>query len=264
MTTATTSAAAILGRHVWSELMTTDVKGAETFYDKVVGWTSSGSSNAQMEYYEFKRADGVSIGGLMERPKGMHMPPFWSMYIAVPNFEDGIAHVKRLGGSELSGVIDVPTVGRMQMVKDPQGAAFYVIQLQNPGNSVEQDPLVGDASWLELMTTDAPAAMEFYQNLFGWEPGDAMDMGPDGKYQMFKHGDRVIGGMMKKPPQLAQMPPFWGIYFRVPDIDEAVERIKANGGTIMNGPIEVPGGDRIVNALDPQGASFSLHAKKTA
>jgi uncharacterized protein len=262
MTTATTSAAAILGRHVWSELMTTDVKSAQRFYDTVIGWTSSGSSNSQMEYYEFKRADGVPIGGLMERPQGMNMPPFWSMYIAVPSFEDAIAHVKRLGGSEMSGVIDVPSVGRMQMVKDPQGAAFYVIQLQNPGNSVEQDPKVGDASWLELMTTDAPAAMKFYQDLFGWQQGDAMDMGPDGKYQMFTHGGRTIGGMMKRPSQLAQMPPFWGIYFRVSDIDKAVERIKANGGTIMNGPMEVPGGDRIVNALDPQGAGFSLHAKK--
>jgi len=264
MTTATTSASTILGRHVWSELMTTDVKTAQAFYDTVVGWTSSGSSNPQMEYYEFKRADGVPIGGLMPRPQGMNMPPFWSMYIAVPHFAEGVAHVKRLGGREMSGVIDVPNVGRMQMLTDPQGAAFYVIELQNTGNYPDHDPQIGDASWLELMTTDGPAAMTFYREMFGWEPADAIDMGADGKYQMFKRGDRTIGGMMKKPAQLAQMPPFWGIYFRVPDIDAAVERIKANGGTIINGPMEVPGGDKIVTALDPQGAGFSLHAKKTA
>ena len=52
------------------------------------------------------------------------------------------------------------------------------------------------------------------------------------------------------------------IYFRVPDINAAVERIKANGGQILNGPMEVPGGDWIVNAMDPQGGAFSLHAKK--
>lgn len=264
MTTATTSTAAILGRHVWSELMTTDLKGADAFYKNVVGWTSSRSANSPMEYYELKRPDGVPVAGLMERPKDMHMPPFWSMYIAVPDFREAIANVKRLGGSELSGVIDVPTVGRMEMVKDPQGACFYVIQLANPGNSVDQDPPVGDASWLELMTSDAPAAMKFYQDLFAWQPSEAMDMGPDGKYQMFNRGSRMIGGMMKKPAQLAQVPPFWNIYFRVPDIDAAVARIKANGGQIMNGPVEVPGGDKIVNALDPQGAGFSLHAKKTA
>ena len=58
----------------------------------------------------------------------MNMPPFWAMYVGVPKLEDAVAHIKRLGGSELSPVIDVPTVGRMQMMKDPQGAAFYIIQ----------------------------------------------------------------------------------------------------------------------------------------
>ena len=48
----------------------------------------------------------------------------------------------------------------------------------------------------------------------------------------------------------------------VPDINAATERIKANGGQILNGPMEVPGGDWIVNAMDPQGAAFSLHAVK--
>ena len=52
------------------------------------------------------------------------------------------------------------------------------------------------------------------------------------------------------------------LYFRVPDINAAAERVKKNGGTILNGPMEVPGGDWIVNAMDPQGAAFSLHARK--
>ena len=60
---------------------------------------------------------------------------------------------------------------------------------------------------------------------------------------------------MNKPPEMAHVPPNWQIYFRVPDINAAVERIKANGGKILNGPMEVPGGDWIVNAMDPQGAA---------
>jgi predicted enzyme related to lactoylglutathione lyase len=74
----------------------------------------------------------------------------------------------------------------------------------------------------------------------------------------------MIGGMMNKPPAMAQVPPYWAIYFRVPDINAAAERVKANGGTILNGPMEVPGGDWILTGMDPQGASFSLHAKKPA
>ena len=94
------------------------------------------------------------------------------------------------------------------------------------------------------------------------EPSEALDMGPMGKYQMFNRPHGMIGGMMNKPPEMAHVPPNWQIYFRVPDIAAAVERIKANGGQILNGPMEVPGGDWVVNAMDPQGAAFALHARK--
>src|ERR1700710_2805314 len=126
MTTA--APAQVLGRHVWSELMTTDTKAAENFYDKVIGWTSEPFAASPQPYTQFKRKGDVPVAGLMPRPDGMNLPPFWSMYVAVPKLEEAAALIKRLGGSELSEVIDVPTVGRMQMLKDPQGAAFYIIQ----------------------------------------------------------------------------------------------------------------------------------------
>ena len=114
------------------------------------------------------------------------------------------------------------------------------------------------------MTTDAPAAMTFYSQVFGWQPSEAMDMGAMGKYQMFNRPHGMIGGMMNKPPEMANVPPNWQIYFLVPDINAAIERIKANGGQILNGPMEVPGGDWILNGMDPQGAAFALHAKKAS
>ena len=159
-------------------------------------------------------------------------------------------------------MIEVPTVGRLQMMKDPQGAAFYIIQPSSQEERLEGAPEVGEGSWHELMTTDAPAAMQFYSEVFGWQAGETMDMGPMGKYHMFNRPHGMIGGMMNKPPEMAQVPPHWAIYFRVPEINAAIERITASGGQIVNGPMEVPGGDWVVNAMDPQGAAFSLHAKK--
>ncbi len=258
----TTAASTLLGRPVWYELMTTDTAAAETFYKNVVGWTTAPFDASPTPYSVFRRSGDVGIGGLMERPDGMNMPPFWAMYIAVPKFDDAVAHIKRLGGSELSPVIDIPQVGRMQMMKDPQGAAFYIIQPASSEERPETAPEVGEGSWHELMTTDAPAAMKFYSEVFGWQPSETMDMGPMGKYHMFNRPHGMIGGMMNKPKELAHVPPNWGIYFRVPDVNAAVERIKANGGKILNGPMEVPGGDWVVNAMDPQGAAFALHAKK--
>jgi predicted enzyme related to lactoylglutathione lyase len=259
----TTAVSPLLGRPVWYELMTTDPAAAEKFYDAVVGWSSAPFAGSPNPYTVFSRAGNVQVAGLMKTPPGMNMPPFWSMYIAVPKLEETEAQIKKLGGRELSGVIEVPSVGRMRMMTDPQGAAFYIIEPDSRSEGrPEGPPEIGEGSWHELMTTDVPAAMSFYQQVFGWQPSEAMDMGAMGTYQMFNRPHGMIGGMMKKPPEMANVPPHWGIYFLVPDINAATDRVKANGGKILNGPMEVPGGDWVVTAMDPQGAAFSLHARK--
>jgi predicted enzyme related to lactoylglutathione lyase len=69
-----------------------------------------------------------------------------------------------------------------------------------------------------------------------------------------------FGGMMDKP---AEAPiSAWAFYVNVDGIDAATERIKANGGQVLMGPHEVPGGSWIVQALDPQGANFALVSPK--
>jgi uncharacterized protein len=258
MSTATST---LLGRPLWYELMTTDKAAAETFYQNVVGWTATPFTGASQPYSTFNRTAEAPVAGVMKTPDGMNIPPFWAMYIGVPKLEDAMAHAERLGGSALSQVIEIPTVGRMRMMRDPQGAAFYLYEPASAPRTEEAAPEVGEASWHELMTTDAPAAMTFYSELFGWKESQAMDMGPMGKYHMFDRPHGMIGGMMNKGPEMAEVPPNWQIYFRVPDINAAVERIKQNGGQVINGPMEVPGGDWIVNGIDPQGAVFALHQK---
>lgn len=258
------AASTLLGRPLWYELMTTDMSAADAFYRTVVGWSSTPFDGAPQPYTMFSRSGHVPVAGLMTKPEDVPAPPFWAMYIGVPKLEDAAAHVKRLGGDELSPVITVPGVGRMQMVRDPQGAAFFIYEPATTDFPPEGAAEVGEGSWHELMTTDAAAAMTFYSELFGWQASETMDMGEMGKYHMFNRPHGMIGGMMNTPPEMAQVPPNWGIYFRVSDLDGAIERIKANGGQILNGPMEVPGGDRIVNAMDPQGAAFSLHERKAS
>ena len=261
MTTA--PAPAILGRPLWYELMTTDPAAARTFYKDVVGWDATAFDGAAQPYWMFNREGGAPVAGLMAKPDEMPFPPFWSMYVGVPQLESAAAAIERRGGRAVSPAITVPDVGRMRMMQDPQGAAFYFYEPAPMDLTAEGPPAVGQASWHELMTTDAPAALAFYQAVFGWEPSEAMDMGPMGKYHMFNRPHGMIGGMMNKPPMLADVPPNWQIYFRVPDIAAAVERVKAGGGQILNGPMEVPGGDQVLNAMDPQGAAFSLHERRS-
>jgi len=252
----------LLGRVLWYELLTTDMKAAEQFYKNVVGWTVSPFDGSPQPYDVLNREGGVGIGGVMTIPEGMGFPPHWGMYIGVPKLEDAVARIEGMGGSALSEVIEVPEVGRMRTMKDPQGAAFSILEPSMPGTPGENEPQIGDASWHELYTTDAEAAMKFYTEVFGWPATESMDMGAMGKYHMFGRGRTFGGGMMNKPPEMAQVPPHWGIYFRVPDVHQAAERVKAGGGQVLNGPMEVPGGDWVVNCMDPQGAAFSLHHKK--
>lgn len=148
----------------------------------------------------------------------------------------------------------------MAVVADPQGAAFAVYK---PAEATEQTwpPTSKMFSWNELATSDPVAATEFYKKIFGWDQTDDFDMGDGWMYYMYGHGDRTYGGIYKKPPDMPA-PPHWLHYIRVDDIDGAVERVKEHGGQVLNGPMEVPGGDRVAQCMDPQGAAFALHEAK--
>lgn len=252
----------LLGRPLWYELMTRDMQAAESFYTAVVGWTITPFAGSGQPYDMWTRAGGTPIGGVMTIPAGMNFPPHWMMYVGVEKLEDGVAHVRRLGGKALSEIIVVPEVGRMQVMQDPQGAAFSIYEPASPPREPEAPPQIGDVSWVELYTTDAAAALKFYSELFRWRESQTMDMGPMGKYHIFAR-QWDLGGMMNKTKDMAQMPPSWGLYFRVDDVRAASGRVSARGGQVLNGPMEVPGGDQIVNCMDPQGAAFSLHQKKS-
>jgi predicted enzyme related to lactoylglutathione lyase len=85
----------------------------------------------------------------------------------------------------------------------------------------------------------------------------AMDMGPMGTYQMFNRGSHALGGFMNKPPQMPA--PCWVLYIRVADLDAVCAAVTENGGQVMNGPMDVPGGDRVAHFMDAQGAMFAAH-----
>lgn len=247
------------GRPTWYELITSDPAGAAAFYGAVVGWGVKPFEGSPMPYQMWTRGDGTAVGGLMAIPPGQSFPPHWEMYVGVTSLDDAAAHIQRLGGRGLSPVIAIPDVGRIQTMQDPQGAVFAIHEPQGPGGGPETEAVDGDVAWRELMTHDSAAALGFYTEVFGWTNTSNFDMGPMGQYRMFGRAF-PLGGMMDKGPMMAQVPPNWGLYFRVPDVDAAAEQVKALGGRVVNGPMDVPGGARVVNVMDPQGAYFSLHA----
>ena len=111
-----------------------------------------------------------------------------------------------------------------------------------------------------LVGLDGATAFDFYARLFGWTKADAIDMGAMGIYQLFATGGAPVGGMMTKTPETPQ--PFWLYYFNVEAIDAAIARVEEGGGTLVNGPHEVPGGSFIAQCLDPQRAMFAMVAPR--
>jgi predicted enzyme related to lactoylglutathione lyase len=245
----------------WHELLTSDTKAAQKFYSDVVGWTAQDSGVPGQDYTVFN-AKGQGVGGMLritEEMAGHGARPAWLGYIAVDDVNAMAARVKREGGKVHREPFEIPGVIRSALVADPQGAAFYIARGLRPDAPA---PLLigtpGTTGWNELMAADWQSAFAFYEKLFGWTKDQAVDMGPMGTYQLFAAGGPAIGGMMNKPAAIPVA--FWGYYFNVPAIDAGTERIKAGGGKILNGPMEVPGGQWVVQAMDPQGAAFNLVA----
>ena len=192
----------------------------------------------------------------------MGAPPHWLMYVGTPSVDDSAARIAQLGGRVLKQPDDIPNTGRFAVVQDPFGATFGIFQPppNRPGRS--GPPGVGDFSWFELYTPNPEGAWQFYETLFGWEKTSAMDMGEMGVYQMFGRGGAIPNGGIMKPPPGA--PAAWMPYALVKDAKAAATIAAANGGKIVNGPMEVPGGDWIFQAMDPQGAMFAVHSLKPA
>ena len=114
----------------------------------------------------------------------------------------------------------------------------------------------GAFSWCELMTTDPDAAREFYTKLFGWG-SKPMDM-PNGQYTTLQVGDASVAGMMKIPADAQGMPPNWGCYVTVDDVDACCVRVKQLGGKVLMPVFEIPTVGRMAVIQDPQGATLSV------
>src|SRR6185295_2108298 len=250
------------GDFIWYELMTADPEGAKEFYDAVVGWTISEGAPEFNGYRMIGRSDGKSAGGVLPLTDEMQQHgarPTWLGYISVPDVDQATAAIAQAGGKALMPAFDIPNVGRIAMVADPQGAPFYVMKPTPPDPKAQSDVFSPTeqqrVGWNELNTSDPAAAREFYVGQFGWDDSQFMDMGEMGEYRFLEQNGTRIGALCGVMPGGQ---PAWRFYFRVPSIAKARDAVEARGGTVRMGPMQVPTGDYIIIGSDPQGAEFAL------
>lgn len=114
----------------------------------------------------------------------------------------------------------------------------------------------GAFSWNELLTTDVAGAKAFYGELLGWTLQDNNSHGMP--YTLAKIGEEMVGGIMAMPQQAQGMPPMWGGYVTVDDVDALIPRVERLGGKIIAPPMDIPDVGRFAVIQDPQGALLSL------
>lgn len=114
----------------------------------------------------------------------------------------------------------------------------------------------GAVSWNELMTTDVDGAKKFYSDLFGWKFEDMPT--EEMIYSVVQTNEDGIGGIMPMPKEAPPMPPFWGIYVTVDEVDKTVEKASTMGATVTVPPRDIEGVGRFAVLQDPQGAIISV------
>jgi len=251
------------GRFVWYDLMTTDQVAAKSFYNLIVGWGTQPLEGGDMPYTMWTCGE-TPIGGVMDLPPDVAAagaPPHWIAYVAVTDVAATCARAEELGGTILHPATDIDGAGSFAVIQDPQGAPFSVYNSKQLSTDEPTPAGPGEFSWHELATTDFEAGAEFYFELFGWESKEDMDMGDGWMYRIYGRPDSFsLGGMFTKPEEMPG-PPCWLYYITVDSVEETVAKVTEHGGQVLNGPMEVPGGDTIAQCLDPQGAAFALHSK---
>jgi predicted enzyme related to lactoylglutathione lyase len=249
------------GEFCWVDLATPDLDGAKSFYGELLGveWEPAPGSPEETGGYGFLVKDGKQVAG-MGPPQQEGQPPAWSSYIAVEDADATAERVKEAGGQVHADPFDLPNEsGRMAVLQDPTGAFVCINQQQkHPGAQLVNEP--GSWTWNNLMTRDVEAAKDFYGRVFGWTAAQP-EGAPDYIWNWQMDGQRWpegLAGMARMGSEMpSDAPPYWQVYFMVENADEAVEKTKAAGGSLIFGPLDIPIA-RMAVVFDPQGAAVSV------
>jgi uncharacterized protein len=246
------------GRPCWIDATSTDLGATQAFYEGLFGWQLT-DLGEETGHYTMCDLHGKRVAALIARTAGDPSPPHWTTYLATDDLEATLQEVRAAGGSVAVEPMDVFESGRLAYAADPTGAPFGLWQAKDFAGA----GLVNEAGawgWSELRTHDVPRALAFYAQVFGHDARAADQRIPYDELYL-RGTEEVVGGAMKLadgnfPPEV---PPHWGVYFFVADLDAATARVQELGGERLIDPIQGAFG-RFAPYKDPVGATFSLYA----
>ncbi|HEU5270508.1 MAG TPA: VOC family protein [Jatrophihabitans sp.] len=246
------------GTPCWVDLLSSDVDKARQFYGDVLGWTAE-ESGAEFGGYVTFRSGGHRVAGLMANQADNGIPDFWNTYLSTDDAEATVETAVKAGANLIAGPMTVADLGSMAVLADPTGATVGIWQ---PGSHIgfEKYNEPGGVAWDELHSKDFEASKRFYAEVFGWQLEPTSDT-DDFRYYTGQVDGQPVAGLMDSSKFLPpEVPSMWTVYFSVPDIDAAAEKVTAAGGRAVRPPEDTPFG-RLGEFTDPTGALFKLHSE---
>jgi len=239
------------GKFVWFEHVSRDPKKAQAFYGEVLGWKATPFSMGDSSYDMIYVGDTM-IGGY-DQPRG-NQPAHWISYVSVDDVDAAAKAATANGGKIVAPPSDIPTVGRMARIADPQGAELCLFKRVNgdPPDATTAPP--GTFFWNELHTPDPAKTLGFYDKVVGYSHR-AMDMGAAGSYYILARGGVDRAGATS---HMGGGPASWLPYVSVTDPDAVLARAKKQGATIQIDASDIPGVGRFGVLQDPTGAVLAI------
>lgn len=250
----------------WVDTLQDDPEAATHFYGELFGWEFEGPGempgNPPGRYYvaTLRGKEVAGIGSLP--PQDGSTPTAWNTDVAVESIEDAASRVAPAGGEILLGPIDAAPAGRLVAVRDPLGATLCLWEAQaRQGAQLLNEPSAWAMSTLHA--TDPDRAVQFYSELFGWQPEPV-----EGAEMTLLRLPGFVGGEPDQPvPRdvVAVMVPLengggtshWSVGFWIADATSAAAKAPQLGGRVLVAPHDIPGFRHTVLA-DPSGAAFSV------
>lgn len=247
-------------RFVWWDLNSKQADRAKKFYAELFGWTvqpwrPEGAPEG-LPAYDMLGIDGRFFGGINQLPAEAPAPSHWMGHVEVPAVDAAMQRASTAGATFPMGAMEIPTVGRMAMMIDPQGCVVSLFQPAGPMPEGPPAAAQGMIGWNELLVADPAAARAFYSDVVGWSWRQGPISGMH--YELFGTGEEGgdAGGMMKKPEEMPGSA--WFLYFTTLDLDATVKRVAELGGQVATPPFEVPTVGRLAIGVGPDGSMFGL------
>jgi len=227
-----------------------DPERAAEFYGGLFGWETDDRGD-----YVACALRGRDVAGLVPGDAAA-----WRTHIWVDDADATAERAADAGGRIVTEPFDLACFGRLAVLADPAGAVFAAAQPgEHRGAQLVNEPSAWAMSALTMPDRDAAEA--FYGDVFGWR-ADTFAMG-DVDFVMWRLPGFVGGEPSQPVPRdvvAAGVPgeePGWSVDFWVGDMDAAAARVPELGGTVLDGPHDLPIG-RQATVADPQGATFSV------